>query len=99
MKTASILIRLKTIGCILFISGCATNSGIVKMDSDKYFISISSPQASFGPPIKQKSQAYEEANLFCSQAEKNLETIETEESKHLFGMHASFELIFRCNNK
>ena len=84
---------------VVLISGCTVNSGIIPMDKDTYFISIQSPQVSFGPPVGQKADAYKEANEFCYKQNKDLETVDIKEVNQIFGRHGSAHLTFRCVSK
>jgi len=84
---------------VILISGCTTNSGIIPMDKGTYFISIRSPQLSFGPPVEQKADAYKQANLFCSEKKMLLETVDIKEINQVFGRHGSAQLTFRCVSK
>lgn len=81
---------------IIILCGCTKNSGIIKTDKNTFFISIQSPQVSFGPPVQQKADAYEQANEFCSQKGKVVHTIEAREVNQVFGRHGSFHLTFSC---
>ena len=81
---------------VLQLASCATNSGIVPVDNGGYYISISSPQVSFGPPIKQKAEAYETATEFCTDKKQTLKTVNLKEINQVFGRHASVELTFQC---
>jgi hypothetical protein len=59
-----------SVAAILF--ACATSTGVVPMDQGTYFVSKSSPQVSFGPPITQKADIYKEANAFCGKQNKTV---------------------------
>ena len=90
MKSLAVL----SVAAILF--ACATSTGIVPMDQGTYFVSKSSPQVSFGPPITQKADIYKEANAFCGKQNKTVETVKLEEVNQVFGRHASASLTFKC---
>ena len=81
---------------IIILSGCTKNTGIIETDKNSFFISIQSPQVSFGPPVQQKADAYKQANDFCSKKGKTLHTIEAREVNQVFGRHGSFHLTFSC---
>lgn len=76
-------------------SGC-TSTGVIPMDQGTYYVSKSSPQVSFGPPITQKADIYREANDFCTRQGKEVETVKLQEIDQVFGRHASASLTFRC---
>lgn len=78
-----------------FLSGC-TSTGVIPMDQGTYFVSKSSPQVSFGPPITQKADIYREANEFCTRQGKEVETVKLQEVDQVFGRHASASMTFRC---
>ena len=84
---------------ITLISGCTINSGIVPIDKGSYYLSIQSPQVSFGPPVTQKAEAYKQANDYCAKQNKDLETIELKEVNQVFGRHGSAQLTFKCVSK
>ena len=81
---------------VVLLTGCTKDSGIIRVDGDKYFISIQSPQVSFGPPVEQKAEVYRQANDFCEKDGLVLETIELREVNQVFGRHGSAHLTFRC---
>jgi hypothetical protein len=85
-----------TLFFFIFVAGCTINSGIIPMDKDTYYISIQSPQVSFGPPVTQKADAYKEANEYCNKQNKSLKTVELKEVNQVFGRHGSASLTFRC---
>ena len=66
------------------------------MDRDTYYISVQSPQVSFGPPVAQKADAYKQANEYCTKQNKAVETVELKEIDQVFGRHGSVNLTFRC---
>ena len=80
----------------LALSGCASSTGVVPMDQGTYSIAKRSPQVSFGPPVTQKADVYTEANAFCRQQAKVVETIKLDEVHQVFGRHGSASLTFRC---
>lgn len=78
------------------LSGCASSTGVIPMDQGTYSIAKRSPQVSFGPPVTQKADVYTEANAFCRQQAKVVETIKLDEVHQVFGRHGSASLTFRC---
>ena len=91
--------RTTTLAFAALISGCAINSGVVPLDKGTYYVSVQSPQVSFGPPVSQKADAYKQANAFCSNEQKMLETIDLKEVNQVFGRHGSVQVTFRCVSK
>jgi hypothetical protein len=87
-----------SIGAVLsvFLLSACSSTGVIPMDQGTYYISKSSPQVSFGPPVTQKAEIYKEANDFCARQGKSVETIKLEELDQVFGRHASASLTFRC---
>jgi hypothetical protein len=81
---------------IISISGCASRSGVVSMGNETYYVSVRSPQISFGPPITQKAEVFKQANQYCEEQGKKLETVDLKEVNQIFGRHASAQLTFRC---
>ena len=66
------------------------------MDKGNNYVSVQSPQVSFGPPVAQKAEAYKQANEFCANQNMKMETVELKEVNQIFGRHGSVELTFRC---
>lgn len=69
------------------------------MDKGTYLIAKKSPQVGFGPPIGIKGEAYAEANVFCANEGKAVETLKLEETKAGFARSAAISLEFRCVSK
>ena len=82
-----------------FLVGCASSTGVVSKGNNAYYITIRSPQVSFGPPVSQKAETYKEANEFCSSKDLDFEQIDIKETNQIFGRHGSAELTFRCVSK
>jgi len=80
----------------ILLIGCTKDSGIIRTDADTYFISIQSPQVSFGPPVEQKADVYRQANEYCSKNGLFVETVELREVNQVFGRHGSAHLTFKC---
>ena len=78
------------------IAACTKDTGILETSTGIYLISISAPQVSFGPPIQQKADAYEQATEFCRKKGRRLETIDLQEVNQVFGRHGSVSLEFMC---
>lgn len=75
------VVKFKKISCAsllaaTFLVGCASSTGVVSKGNNAYYITISSPQVSFGPPISQKAETYKEANEFCLSKDLTFEQIE-----------------------
>lgn len=101
-NSKAVLFRKISCGSLLaaiFLVGCASSTGVVSKGNDAYYIAISSPQVSFGPPISQKAETYKEANEFCSSRDLSFEQIDIKETNQIFGRHGSAELTFRCVSK
>ena len=95
---------LKNISCCslltaVFLVGCASSTGVVSKGNNAYYITIRSPQLSFGPPVSQKAETYKEASEFCSSKDLDFEQIDIKETNQIFGRHGSAELTFRCVSK
>ena len=79
----------------LLFFGCAS-TGVVPMDAGTYMIAQRSAQAGFGPPDGVKAKVYKEANDFCSQENKQVETIDLQVTNSGFGRPGNVSLTFRC---
>ena len=73
-----------------------SSTGVVPMDKDSYLISKKSAQLGFGPPIGVKGEVYTEANEFCGNEGKAVETLKYEETNSGFARSAAVALEFRC---
>jgi hypothetical protein len=78
--------------------GCAS-TGIVSTGKDTFLIAKKSPQIGFGPPIGIKGEVYSEANEFCAQNGKAVETVKLQETNSGFARSAAVSLEFRCVSK
>ena len=79
----------------LLITAC-TSTGVVAVGDDTYMIGKRSAQAGFGPPVKTQGAVYEEANAFCEQQQKELETVKLDVTNSGFGKPGAVSLQFRC---
>lgn len=79
----------------LVLTGC-TSTGIVPMDKDTYMVSKRSAQIGFGPAVGAKADVYREANEFCREQNRKVETVNLEMTDSGFGRPASASLQFRC---
>jgi len=80
---------------VLTLSSCRS-TGVVPMDSGTYFIAKRSLQAGFGPPDGVRADVYREANNFCNQEKKEVETIKLDVTNSGFGRPGNVFLSFRC---
>ena len=80
----------------LFTLTACSSTGVVPMNKDSYLISKKSAQVGFGPPIGIKGEVYTEANDFCANEGKAVETLKYEETNSGFARSAAVALEFRC---
>ena len=80
---------------MIFIVGCAS-TGVVPMDAGTYMIAKRSVQAGLGPPDGVKADVYKEANEFCSEENKKVETIDLQVTNSGFARPGNVSLTFRC---
>ncbi len=80
---------------ILLVTACSS-TGVVPMDSGTYMIAKRSAQIGFGPPDGVKADVYREANEFCANERKVVETINLEVTNSGFAKPGNVSLIFRC---
>jgi hypothetical protein len=81
---------------ILIIAGCAGTTHVVSTGSDTYMIAAHGTMGwSSGPA--QKAKAFEEAEAYCKQSGKDLQTIEASDTgAGAYGKISSAEVHFRC---
>jgi hypothetical protein len=80
---------------IYFLSGCS-NTGVIKMEQNKYMVSVKNAKVGFVNAAEEKAEAYQEANEFCKKQQKNVETINLELKDSGALQSASATLEFRC---
>jgi hypothetical protein len=81
---------------LLLLAGCAS-SGVVPADRGTYLISKQSAAGVFGTPEGVKLDIYKEANEFCSQEGKTVETIDVKTENAVPFVHeGSATLHFKC---
>jgi len=93
---------LKTLllGLLLLFVGCAEKSGVYPSGENTYSISN---QAATGFSGLQdiKSEAYEEASLFCEQKNQDFKVVNVESTKppYILGNYPRVDLQFKCITK
>ncbi len=80
---------------LIALFGCAS-TGIVPIDNGTYMVSKRSAQVGSGPPVGAKADVYREANDFCAQMGKKVETIDFQGTDSGFARPASASLQFKC---
>jgi hypothetical protein len=88
MKTWFIILTLALTGCV--------STGIVLMEKDIYMVAKRSAQAGRGPDYGVRADLYVEANQFCKQQGKDVETTKLIINDAEFGKPGSASLEFRC---
>jgi hypothetical protein len=79
----------------LLLAACSS-TGVLQTGDDTYMIAKRSGQAGFGPPVKTQGAVYEEANAYCAQEQKTLETVNLDVTNSGFGRPGAVNLQFRC---
>jgi hypothetical protein len=89
--------NLKYLLPILFLAGCASNSGIVPMGNDTYMVSRQAASGFSGMGTL-KADAMREAYSQCQKTGKRVEVIETIDAKppYIFGNFPKTEIRFKC---
>tara|TARA_R110001592_G_scaffold363231_2_gene681935 strand:+ start:1587 stop:1865 length:279 start_codon:yes stop_codon:yes gene_type:complete len=89
--------KLKYLLPIVFLVGCASNSGIVPMGNDTYMVSRQAASGFSGMGTL-KADAMREAYAQCQQTGKRVEVIETIDAKppYIFGNFPKTEIRFKC---
>ena len=80
---------------ICFLSACS-NTGVIKMENNKYMVSVKNAKIGFVNAAEEKAEAYQEANIFCEKQHKDVETINIELRNSGALRSASATLEFRC---
>lgn len=88
MRVCTSLVVAAMVGC--------SSTGVVPMNAGTYMIAKKSLQAGFGPPLSTKADVYREANEFCDQQDKAVETVDLQVLNSIFGRPGSVSLEFRC---
>lgn len=87
--------RILILFSLLSIVACGS-TGIVPLDGGTYMISKKSTKVGFVSAAEEKAYVYGEANSFCSDLNKELETIELSMRDSGLVRQASATLEFRC---
>lgn len=79
------------------LAGCASNSGIVTMGPDSYFVSRQAATG-FSGMSSLKAEAMTEAGQFCTGKGKTVEVISENDTKppYIFGNYPRTEIRFKC---
>ena len=80
---------------VLVISGCAANTGVVKIGDDTYLLGKQGGWESSGSAVK--VGLYKEANQFCSDIGKKFVQTSAQSDDQGPGKHATAEIQFKCN--
>src|SRR5687768_9801421 len=85
------------IAAVIAVAGCASNSGVVTMGPDTYFVSRQAASAFTGPGTLQ-ADAMVEANSFCAKRNRTIEIVDVTQSKppYLMGNFPRVDMQFRC---
>lgn len=82
---------------IVVLTGCASNSGVVAMGPDTYFVSRQAATGFSGQGVL-KAEAMGEAGQFCSAKGKTAELTSQQDAKPPFilGNYPKTEITFKC---
>ncbi|MBQ5963174.1 hypothetical protein [Massilia sp. ZL223] len=83
--------------CVAILAGCASNSGVVAMGQDTYFVSRQSGNALAGM-ANLKAEAIGEASQFCGSKGKALQVTSQKDAEPPFilGNYPKTEIQFKC---
>ena len=81
---------------LAFALTACSSSGVIPTGEDTYMIAKRSAQFGTGPPVKTQAAVYAEANEFCAQQQKTIETVNLDVRNSVFGRQGSVTLQFRC---
>lgn len=79
----------------IILSSCS-NTGVVKMEQNKYMVSVKSAKVGFVSAAEERAEAYKLANEFCSKQDKGVETLNVESRDSGAFQSASATLEFKC---
>jgi hypothetical protein len=85
---------MKKLLLLAFLGGCATHTGVVKINDDTYMIGAQDYMAYSGSGVK--AQLYKEANEFCAKQGKKVEPVADNKTDYGWSGHAGAEIQFRC---
>lgn len=81
---------------LLLLAGCSTNSGIIADGKETYIVIVSGGNR-FSSSSDLKIEAYKNANAYCRQFEKQIETVsEKSVQAGVLASVAEAELKFKC---
>lgn len=79
---------------VITVSGCAANTGIVKISDDTYMLGKQGGWESSGSAVK--VELYKEANQFCAEMGKKFVQTSAQSDDQGLGKHATAEIQFKC---
>lgn len=82
---------------LLVLAACGT-TGVVKLEPGRYMVSVKNAKIGFVSAAEEKANAYKQANQFCAEQRKEVETISLETTPSGLARQASATLEFRCVN-
>lgn len=97
LRVITVMKRVSFIAGFVFLSACASNTGIISIGSNKYLIA---KQAATGFPGTGgiKTESLKEAASYCTSKAKDLNVINLQESEgpYILGKYPRVELTFTC---
>lgn len=83
--------------CSIVLTGCASNSGVVPMGSDTFFVSRQAATG-FSGSGNLKAEALTEAGAFCRSKGKTVQVVSQKDAEPPFilGNYPKSEISFRC---
>jgi hypothetical protein len=91
--------QMKLIYCAMaiFLSGCASNSGVVPIGKDTFMVSRQAATGFSGSGTL-KAEAFNEANQYCLSQKKTLQVVNTNEAQppYVLGNFPKAEVQFMC---
>jgi hypothetical protein len=93
MKSSSVF----AVSLLVFLTGCAANSGVVPIGKDTYMISRQAATGFSGSGTL-KAEAFQEANQFCFALAKDVQVVSTHEAAppYILGNFPKAEVQFMC---
>lgn len=91
--------KILTSSAVLFLVGCASNSGVVSIGEDTFMVSRQAATGFSGSGTL-KAEAFQEASQYCKNIGKSLQVVNTYEATppYIFGNFPKADIQFMCLN-
>lgn len=89
--------KLLTIAALMFLAGCASNSGVMPIGKETFMVSRQAATGFSGSGTL-KAEAFQEANAYCTNLGKSVQVVGTQEASppYILGNFPKAEIQFMC---